>query len=365
MRQTNTHLGITDLWKDKTEAQRAALNRQGRNRYKVRYVKPDGSEGAARFQKLQQAQAFQKSQKRSPEEVVSQAAKTATVREVMNRWLATKADRERSTLLAYQQDVAGVVEAFGDALASEVDEYEVEVWSVRETPGSSKRRKQIVAMKAAFKMATKGKNHLLAANQLADVPLPTSTAKDPQYLDWDQLEDLADEMEEYAPLIWVLGTCGIRLEEAARLNVEDIDRHKRTLFIRKSKTTAGRNRWVPVDNEVLAKLPTAHGPMFRSPSGRPLNSHNWRERKWNPAVARLFGGTALEELTPHDLRHTAASLAIDAGADALKVANMLGHADASITYKIYIHKFEARANDVADKMAEGRRQARVRRSRTI
>ena len=29
---------------------------------------------------------------------------------------------------------------------------------------------------------------------------------------------------------------------------------------------------------------------------------------------------------------------------------MLGHADASITCKIYIHKFEARANDVADKM---------------
>ena len=43
---------------------------------------------------------------------------------------------------------------------------------------------------------------------------------------------------------------------------------------------------------------------------------------------------------------------------------MLVHADASITYKIYIHQFEARANDVADKMAEGRRQARVRRDRT-
>ena len=66
-------------------------------------------------------------------------------------------------------------------------------------PGSSKRRQQIVAMKAAFKMATKGKNRLLGVNQLADIPLPMSTAKDPQYLDWDQLEDLADEMEEYDP----------------------------------------------------------------------------------------------------------------------------------------------------------------------
>ena len=108
MRRTNVHPGITDLWKDKTEAERAALNRQDRNRYKVRYVKSDGTEGAARFQKLQEARAFPNRQKRSPEELVTQAAKTATVRDVMNRWLATKADREPSTLLAYQQDVAGV-----------------------------------------------------------------------------------------------------------------------------------------------------------------------------------------------------------------------------------------------------------------
>jgi len=62
----------------------------------------------------------------------------------------------------------------------------------------------------------------------------------------------------------------------------------------------------------------------------------------------LFGGTELEDLTPHDLRHTAASLAIAAGADALDVANMLGHADPAVTYKVYTHSFQARSNQVAD-----------------
>ena len=118
---------------------------------------------------------------------------------------------------------------------------------------------------------------------------------------------------------------------------------------------------VPVDDETLAMLPTAPGPVFRSPTGIRLSSHNWRERRWNPAVDKLFGRTAWANLTPQDLRHTAASLAMDAGADAVKVANMLGHADPSITYKIYAHKFEARANDVADKMTEERSRARVRR----
>ncbi len=136
----------------------------------------------------------------------------------------------------------------------------------------------------------------------------------------------------------MLGTCGIRLEEAVRLNIEDIDWHDRTLFIRKSKTGSGRNRWVPVLPEVLAMLPKAPGPVFRSPTGLRLNSHNWRERGWKPLIESIYPQkprkgerSVLADLNPHDLRYTAASPAIDSGADAEDVANMLGHADSSVT----------------------------------
>jgi len=263
----------------------------------------------------------------------------------------------------YEQQVRDVIEVWGDQRATEVDGYEVESWSVRETPGASKRRKQIIVMKSAFKLARRGERPFLPTNPVADVAMPPARPKPNLFLDWDQLEDLAEAMathggskEDYSSLI-----CGIRIEEAARLNVEDVIWSKKQLFVAWSKTGAGRDRWVPMDEEVMAMLSRTPGPLWRSPTGLRLNSHNWREREWNPVIQKPFGKTKWKDLTPHDLRHTAASLAIDTGADANKVANMLGHTDGSFTLRAYAHLFHARVNDVQDKMLEARQQARHER----
>lgn len=56
----------------------------------------------------------------------------------------------------------------------------------------------------------------------------------------------------------------------------------------------------------------------------------------------------MEGLTPHKLRHTAASLAIAAGADVKVVQQMLGHADAAMTLNIYGHLFPDRLHEIAD-----------------
>ena len=45
----------------------------------------------------------------------------------------------------------------------------------------------------------------------------------------------------------------------------------------------------------------------------------------------------------HELRHFAATTAIGAGADVRTVAGRLGHADASVTLRVYAHALEARA----------------------
>ena len=52
-------------------------------------------------------------------------------------------------------------------------------------------------------------------------------------------------------------------------------------------------------------------PLFTSPSGGVLRLNNWRHRVFDPACQRA----GLIDVTPHDLRHTAASLAIRAGAN--------------------------------------------------
>ncbi len=51
---------------------------------------------------------------------------------------------------------------------------------------------------------------------------------------------------------------------------------------------------------------------------------------------------------PHELRHTAASLAIAAGADVKVVQRMLGHKSATMTLDLYGHLFTDRLDTIAD-----------------
>jgi site-specific recombinase XerD len=62
------------------------------------------------------------------------------------------------------------------------------------------------------------------------------------------------------------------------------------------------------------------------------------------AAAGLYG------LTPHDLRHTSASLTIASGASVKHVQRMLGHKDASMTLNVYASLFEDDLDDVADRL---------------
>lgn len=55
-------------------------------------------------------------------------------------------------------------------------------------------------------------------------------------------------------------------------------------------------------------------------------------------------------ITPHDLRHTAASLAVSAGANVKAVQRMLGHAKASMTSDVYADLFDEDLDGVADRL---------------
>jgi integrase len=56
------------------------------------------------------------------------------------------------------------------------------------------------------------------------------------------------------------------------------------------------------------------------------------------------------DFTPHDLRHTAASLAVSAGANVKAVQRMLGHAKASMTLDVYADLFDDDLDGVADRL---------------
>jgi integrase len=92
-----------------------------------------------------------------------------------------------------------------------------------------------------------------------------------------------------------------------------------------TKNHATRSVAVPrsvVDS--LAAQVAGKGPddfVFSAPRGGVLLLRNFRRQVFDPAVR----ASGLGELTPHELRYTAASLAISAGANVKAVQRMLAH----------------------------------------
>ncbi len=84
---------------------------------------------------------------------------------------------------------------------------------------------------------------------------------------------------------------------------------------------------------------------------RPLEEVLLRETSVAGAIeAKERGEEAppiMPRVTPHDLRHTAASLAISAGANVKAVQRMLGHASAAMTLDTYAELFEDDLDSVA------------------
>ena len=65
------------------------------------------------------------------------------------------------------------------------------------------------------------------------------------------------------------------------------------------------------------------------------------------AVTRTAEALKIPGFRPHELRHTAASLAIASGADVKVVQQMLGHKSATMTLDLYGHLFGDRLDVVA------------------
>ena len=90
--------------------------------------------------------------------------------------------------------------------------------------------------------------------------------------------------------------------------------------------------------------------VFPDSGGRHMRGSNVRRRWWSQAVAaaELFPrkltnaageDTVVYDFKLHELRHTAASLAIPAGANIKALQNMLGHESAGLTLDRYGHLY--------------------------
>ena len=91
-----------------------------------------------------------------------------------------------------------------------------------------------------------------------------------------------------------------------------------------------------------------------------MRNHNFRSRVFKPAAKAID----VPVLTPHDLRRTAASLAVQAGANVKAVQRMLGHASAAMTLDVYAVLFGDDLDAVAERLDEAAANVRADYLRT-
>lgn len=145
--------------------------------------------------------------------------------------------------------------------------------------------------------------------------------------------------EPMASTVLILCYGGCRISELLSVQVADVKLSKRTYLVRDSKTAAGRNRLVPIHKSLipyfqnLIELSATKNSkwLFSNIAGERLPYSDYL-KIWN-RIMRLSHC----HHTPHECRHTFATMMANVGADQLTTKRILGHAVSDITQGIYTH----------------------------
>lgn len=173
--------------------------------------------------------------------------------------------------------------------------------------------------------------------------------RDPAYLSVAQIGALAAAGARDAAMVWLLATCGLRISEACWLDVGGGEGRARHVEGPQVEERRGPGRAHFGDGAGHARSQSRCGGRRCSPIlGGRVDPDNWRSRVF--AVAREKAG--MPALRIHDLRHTAASLAIASGADVKVIQRMLGHKSARMTLDLYGHLWDSALDLVASAIDE-------------
>lgn len=335
-------------------------------RYRVRYRRPDGRQTDKRgFTRKIDAEAWLASQVTAMRagEWVDPADGRITVRELGESWLAGRTDIKPSYRHSLETAWRVHVEPrWGDHPVASVRADEVQAWI------SSIERSATVVRRAhgvlSGILADAVRSRRIATNPCGGIRLPRKVARENRYLTWPQLLALAEASKDHRTLVLVLGLTGLRWGEATALRVRDWNPLRRRLHVNQNAVKVGskiivgtpkshRTRTVSVPSLLVDQISSrceGRGPddlLFPGRSGGFLPYPANERRTWWAAATMAVG---LEGLRRHELRHTAASLAVASGASVKAVQRMLGHSSAAMTLDVYSDLFDHELDEVAARM---------------
>lgn len=297
-----------------------------------------------------------------------------TVGGYLDAWLVAKASLRASTRLSYQTHIDRYLKPSLGHLrltrltAADVERAQSQIRSGRFGVVSTATLHRIHAtLMSALNTAVR--RDLLSTNPAALVELPRVGRSEMTIWTTHEAQRFLHEARSHRwYLIYrLLLICGLRRGEALGIQWHDLDLTARTLHIRRQLTlVAGQSsvgspksakgtRTVHLDDDTTTHLHDhrAHAPdtsagafVFQGPDGAPLDPAAV-SRQFTP-LAKALG---LPPIRLHDLRHTTASLGLEAGEPITQVSRRLGHSTIAITGDIYTHVSSHAAQHAVDTLA--------------
>ncbi len=338
-------------------------------RYRVRYRTPDHRQTDKRgFKTKRDAQAFAATVevKKLTGEFIPESAGRITVGELAPAWLERKEamtapSNYRMIESAWRVHVKSV---WSHWQVNKIDAVHIEDWIAKMTAKGSGATTVLRAHGVLLGILNDAiKRKRLAINPAAGLDdLPEKPSRRRVYLTSDDVHRLAAEAGDHGPLVYLLAFTGVRWGEAVALRVKHVRFLRRRLLIEDNAVQLGVDhaegrpkgkvsREVPVPTFVLDRIsPLCEGKepedLVFSQNGkylpRPKSCGGW----FAGAVKRA----GVRKITPHDLRHTAASLAVSAGANVLALQRMLGHKSAKVTLDVYADLFDTDLDKLAESL---------------
>ena len=150
-----------------------------------------------------------------------------------------------------------------------------------------------------------------------------------------RLFEVVDKVE-YVDTVLMMIYSGFRIGELLEIEVENINLENMTM-IGGLKTEAGIDRIVPINSKILpfieSRMADGGKYLIVNHKGKQMKYSNYYREKWQPVMEQLN-----MDHTPHDCRHTFATLMANAGADKIALQKIIGHASYVTTANIYTHK---------------------------
>lgn len=236
------------------------------------------------------------------------------------------------------------------------------LYSTKLNAGLSKRTVQYIhaVIRRCLNQAVKW--GLLYRNPTNAVTPPHPRRKPPQTLSVEQVKTFLQSIENhpYFPLYLLAVTTGMRKSEIIGLQWQNVSLERKTISVRhalveiQGKThlsqpksdTAKRTISLP-DNvcRALKEIEEDEGFVFKSSAGTPISQRN---------LTRHFHGALVKAGIPktsfHTLRHTAATILLQANVHPKLVQEMLGHSTITLTLDTYSHVIPGHHDEAANEM---------------